>query len=321
MADFGVQFIAMRNTLPAIKSQHNSPQSSKASSNPALKYQITKEEQEILDRLNGVSYSPYMLYIPAPTTDTLYAKKVMPTQDDPSPALQRSKEATQDTQARKMHRTRLRSFAQSGETALKSGGTTSSTAEVSNNLKLIQACFVTNCLGARTQERGQEKIVKKQDFFMAIKTMGITNEVFMETLYMHLDDEDSGYIPYQPLLKEINNHVNGPASSGTIRACFEVFKTNKRDSILFREIRALKGARAAEAHKHTNGGTFPMLKILFDVWNTRDGKDPLLMDYDEFVVWMKSDPRFPLAFVEEIFRQILVQKYKCRRDDLLASSY
>jgi len=295
MSDFGLQFLSMRKGPPK-----------NLRVNPGLKYQLSKEEEAILARQH-ISYSPYMMYIPAPTQDSVYAKAVSPTALDSSPSLTQTKLTIQDVAARKEHHKRALSFAKSGEVILRNRP----------NLRLVNNCLITNCSTALQSPSGAEKVLQKHELFAATKIMGLANGEFMDTFFLYLDSEETGYVKYQYLLTLIDNHVNGECSAKTIRSCFEVFRTDKRDSILWKELRMLKGARPEEAKRATRGGTFPMLKILYDIWPERVNADPRLMDYPEFEKWMRTDQRVVLAFMEEIFRQILVQQFNCRRADLV----
>eukprot|EP00760_Papus_ankaliazontas_P010006 PhM_4_TR14174/c0_g1_i1/m.47437 len=361
MSDFGYQYICLNSR--ANKKKTPGLSGGGAGRFSPTKFDVTPSEEGILTRLNDAgttgNYSPYMMYVPTATSNNNPLSGNVRNQQKrhtPSPSPNRllsslvvSPEHSDDIDMRKEARTRRTSYVRVGEKLC----------EDKPNMALIVQCLSSSCRPLDTLKTipseafedidpDFEKIFSKPDFISAMEVLGITNRVFLETFFAHADGEMRGFILYSNFLEQLDGVINGDDSEHCVRGCFKCFESSRRaGSILGSDIRALRGAKPEEAAKRTNGGTFPMLKALLDLFHERQqsydqqqnqkqksgGKgskrannnnnnnsavlDPDVVDLDTFRSWFRSDARATAGFIEEILRQILILQYTVRRDELV----
>jgi hypothetical protein len=120
-------------------------------------------------------------------------------------------------------------------------------------------------------------------------------------------------IAFQSVYNLFDHYVNSRDKRAyTARACFLVFDTLKCSMVSIGSIRELRGKAARYLPP---GATFPMVKGMMDAFLRQPGVTTL--SFDEFAAIFAESDVLVTAFIEEIIRSILVDKFDHDRAALM----
>ena len=150
----------------------------------------------------------------------------------------------------------------------------------------------------------------------------IHNANLLEALAASLGGEKQATaIPFFTWMTMLDQILNNPIHSNTTRlACFRVFDLDQVRVITAKNIRHLRMLKLQQIYEQTDGGNFLMVKSMLDLFCHPDSAWTSTLSQEDFLPLLDCDENLVQGFLEEIVRQLLVQKHDCDRNDLLISS-
>jgi hypothetical protein len=144
----------------------------------------------------------------------------------------------------------------------------------------------------------------------------INNSNLFEALTAALPGPSIGFFSWMAQLDAV---LNNPLHSMTTRlACFRVFDVDQVRVLTSKGIRSLRCLKPHQLAENTDGANFFMLKAMLDLFCHPDSQWTSTLTQEDFIPLLDLDENLVQGFLEEIVRQLLVQKYDMARSELLA---
>ena len=126
-------------------------------------------------------------------------------------------------------------------------------------------------------------------------------------------------LPFFNWMNQLDAILNNPTYSMNTRlACFRVFDVDEVRVVTSKSIRAMRCAKPQQLAERTNGGNFHMVKTMLDLFCHPDSEWTSTITQEDFMPLLDVDENLVQGYMEEIVRQLLVQKYEYNRNDLLS---